>query len=195
MRNTSREDIAPRILKPLGQRMSEAIHPLSQNVFMAWCLVKAQGQLYRYLTIWRWVVSFTPRPLYSREKVPGNHYKWRLLGLTAGLDVVTKSKKSLPLKGIERSSSSPQTSRCTDWATAAKIICNNMCNIRIQNLYMDYMSRDVITTHSDYRRNLQKFQSLEDLGVVLSTTNTRYIPGYFFSLVNFIPRRHQQKNS
>jgi hypothetical protein len=26
--------------------MSAAIHPLPQYVFMAWCLVKAQGQIY-----------------------------------------------------------------------------------------------------------------------------------------------------
>jgi hypothetical protein len=32
-----------------GQRMSGAIHPLSQYAFMAWCSVKAQGQLYLYI--------------------------------------------------------------------------------------------------------------------------------------------------
>jgi hypothetical protein len=31
--------------------MSGAISPLSQYAFMAWCLVKAQGQLYLYLKI------------------------------------------------------------------------------------------------------------------------------------------------
>jgi hypothetical protein len=42
-----------------GQRMSGAIHPLPQYAFMAWCLAKAQGQLYlstfytsREETIW-----------------------------------------------------------------------------------------------------------------------------------------------
>jgi len=25
------------------------------------------------ITRWRWVVSFTPRPLYPRRKVPGTH--------------------------------------------------------------------------------------------------------------------------
>jgi hypothetical protein len=29
--------------------MSGAVHPLSQYAFMAWCSVKAQGQLYLYL--------------------------------------------------------------------------------------------------------------------------------------------------
>jgi hypothetical protein len=32
-----------------GQRMSGAIHPFPQYAFMAWCSVKAQGQLYLYL--------------------------------------------------------------------------------------------------------------------------------------------------
>jgi hypothetical protein len=48
-----------------------------QYSFMMWCSVKAQGQPYLYLqsldllrytqlpTIWRWVVSFTSRPLYT----------------------------------------------------------------------------------------------------------------------------------
>jgi hypothetical protein len=31
--------------------MSGAMHPLPQYAFMAWCLVKAQGQLYLYLTV------------------------------------------------------------------------------------------------------------------------------------------------
>jgi hypothetical protein len=30
--------------------MGGAIPPLTQYAFMAWCLVKAQGQLYLYLT-------------------------------------------------------------------------------------------------------------------------------------------------
>jgi hypothetical protein len=59
--------------------MSGAIPPLPQYALMAWCLVKAQGQLYllpfrniapRILnpgTGWKCTVSFTPRPLYPRD--------------------------------------------------------------------------------------------------------------------------------
>jgi hypothetical protein len=36
-------------IKCRGQRRSEAIPPLPQYAFMAWCPVKAQGQLYFYL--------------------------------------------------------------------------------------------------------------------------------------------------
>jgi len=32
--------------------MSEALPPLSQYAFMAWCLVKPQGQLYLYLYLY-----------------------------------------------------------------------------------------------------------------------------------------------
>jgi hypothetical protein len=44
------------------------------------------------------VVSFTPQPLYSREK--------RGLDPMAGLDAVTKTRISLPLPGIKPPSSS-----------------------------------------------------------------------------------------
>jgi hypothetical protein len=37
------------VMKCRGQRMSGAIPPLPQYAFMAWCSVKAQGQLYLYL--------------------------------------------------------------------------------------------------------------------------------------------------
>jgi hypothetical protein len=40
-----------------GQRMSGAIPRLPQYVFMAWCSVKAQGQLYLLLLPWSWFLS------------------------------------------------------------------------------------------------------------------------------------------
>jgi len=47
-----------------------------QYVFMAWCLVKYRDNFTFSFTIlnldarWRLVVSFTPRPLYPRERAP-----------------------------------------------------------------------------------------------------------------------------
>jgi len=35
-----------------GQRMCEAVPPLLQHAVMAWCLVKAQGQLYLYFNVY-----------------------------------------------------------------------------------------------------------------------------------------------
>jgi hypothetical protein len=37
--------------------MSGAIHPLSQYAFMAWCLVKAQGQPYIYIYLYLYPVT------------------------------------------------------------------------------------------------------------------------------------------
>jgi hypothetical protein len=50
-------------------------------------------------TKWRWVVSFTPRPLYPGQRAPGTHWiGW--VGPRAGLDDVEK-RKFLTLPGLE----------------------------------------------------------------------------------------------
>jgi hypothetical protein len=49
-------------------------------------------------TIWRWVVSFTPQPLYLR--VPGTHWIWGWVGSRTGPDDVGKTK-FLTLPGLE----------------------------------------------------------------------------------------------
>jgi hypothetical protein len=58
-----------------GQRMSVAIPPLPQYAFMAWCLVKAQGQLYFTLlvTTWRATVFIF---LTENWNVPGSQLKF-----------------------------------------------------------------------------------------------------------------------
>jgi hypothetical protein len=43
-------------------------------------------------TSWRWVVSFTPRPLYPAERVPGTHWIGGCVDPTAGLDDAEKRK-------------------------------------------------------------------------------------------------------
>jgi hypothetical protein len=43
-------------------------------------------------TRWRWVLSFTPRTTYPREKNPGTHCTRGWVGPTAGLDVVSNRK-------------------------------------------------------------------------------------------------------
>jgi len=40
----------------------------------------------------RWVVSFTPRPLYPVEIIYGNHWIWGRVGHRVGLDVVARRK-------------------------------------------------------------------------------------------------------
>jgi len=44
---------------------------------------------------WRWVVSLTPRPLYSRGKSPGSHRTGGRMGPRAGLDAVA-NRKNIP---------------------------------------------------------------------------------------------------
>jgi hypothetical protein len=45
---------------------------------------------------WKWMVSFTPRPLYPRERAPGTHWIGGWVDLRAGLDTVWKRKIPSP---------------------------------------------------------------------------------------------------
>jgi len=45
---------------------------------------------------WRWVVSFTPRPLYPRRTAPDTHWIGGWVGTRAGLDTVVKRKIPAP---------------------------------------------------------------------------------------------------
>jgi hypothetical protein len=51
-------------------------------------------------TSWKWVVSFTPRPFYPREKSPGAHWTGGWVDPRAGLDDVEK-RKFLTLPELE----------------------------------------------------------------------------------------------
>jgi hypothetical protein len=51
-------------------------------------------------TSWRWVVSFTSRPLYPRERDPGTHFIGGSVDPRAGLDDVWK-RRFLLLPGLE----------------------------------------------------------------------------------------------
>jgi hypothetical protein len=46
-------------------------------------------------TRWKWVVSFTPRPLYSRKRALGTHCVGNWVGLRAGLHAVVKRNEWL----------------------------------------------------------------------------------------------------
>jgi hypothetical protein len=72
-------------------------------------------------TKWRWVVRFTPRPLYPQGKSPGTHWIGGVVGPRAVLDTVVKRKIPSP----RRESNSripivqPVAQRYTDWAIRA----------------------------------------------------------------------------
>jgi hypothetical protein len=68
-------------------------------------------------TRWRWMVSFTTRPLYPRERAPSTHWIGGWVGSRAVLDAVMKKKCPAP-----RRESNPRTStfppvaqRYTQW--------------------------------------------------------------------------------
>jgi hypothetical protein len=69
-------------------------------------------------TRWRWVVSFAPLPLYSREK---NHWIWGWVGPRTDLDTM-EERKILTMPGIEpgRPAHSPSLYRlsypCSSWS-------------------------------------------------------------------------------
>jgi hypothetical protein len=65
---------------------------------------------------WRWVVSFTPRPLYSQRKNPWYPLDRRLGELQSRPGRCGEEKNFQPLPGIEHGSSSPSTSRYTNYA-------------------------------------------------------------------------------
>jgi hypothetical protein len=73
-------------------------------------------------TSWRWVVSFTPRPLYPRERDTGTHFIRGLVDPRAGLDDMEK-RKFFTLPGLELPPLlvvQPVASCYTDWAIPAQ---------------------------------------------------------------------------
>jgi hypothetical protein len=56
---------------------------------------------------WRWVVSFTPRPLYPRERAAGTRWTGGRVGPRAGLNAVTKKKNPGPCRDSNPRSSKP----------------------------------------------------------------------------------------
>jgi len=45
---------------------------------------------------WRWLVTFTPRPLYPRERAPGPHWMWVWVDPRTGLDTFKQTKIFYP---------------------------------------------------------------------------------------------------
>jgi hypothetical protein len=85
-------------------------------------------------TRWRWVVSFTPRPLYRQGKTPGTHWIGGWVGPRAVPDAVVKRKIPSPSR-----ESKPRTPifqlvarRYTDWAISGR---NYSLRYRLQDGY------------------------------------------------------------
>jgi hypothetical protein len=70
---------------------------------------------------WRWVVSFTPQPLYPQGKIPGTHWIGGWVDPRAGMDDV-KKRKFLTLLEHELRSLGCPACRCTDYAIPAQTL-------------------------------------------------------------------------
>jgi len=71
---------------------------------------------------WRWVVSFTPRPLYPAGRTPGTHRIQGWVGPSAGLDAVAKRKIPCPSREKNR----PTRCTVTIWRYSGSCNCKAM---------------------------------------------------------------------
>jgi hypothetical protein len=74
---------------------SEVIHVLNYLSTMPWKHMREWRHSSTVLdlgTRWKWVVSFTPLPLYTRGKRPGIQWRGGWVGPRVGLDAVEKRK-------------------------------------------------------------------------------------------------------
>jgi hypothetical protein len=133
---TINDSIRP-TLKPYMQYASQNLYDheiIRQKVKLSLCLTNSalrnedvwgSGCIYPHFldldTSWRWVVSFTPLPLYPRERAPGTHFIGGWVEPRAGMDDMEKWKY-FTLPGLEVPPPlvvQPVASRYTDWAIPA----------------------------------------------------------------------------
>jgi hypothetical protein len=71
------------------------------------------------------VVSFTPRPLYPRERAPGTHWIGGWVVPRAGLEVVAKKRIPSPRRELNSLTPivQPVASRYISWAIPALLTC------------------------------------------------------------------------
>jgi hypothetical protein len=141
-------------------------------------------------TRWRWVFSFTPRPLNPRGRAPSIHCIGGWVGLTTSLDAVVRRKIPSP-----RRESKPRTpilqsvaQRYTDWAITA--LCSytklpsrpvRFKKSQIIHLKYEYSNLKHISSFLGiaqwYSAGLQigwsGFNSWQGLGIFLFTTASR----------------------
>jgi len=72
-------------------------------------------------TRWRWVVSFTPRPLYHRGKSPWYPLHRRLGGPQSRSGRGGEEKNSQPLPGLKTTYYSARSPALYHWAIPAKL--------------------------------------------------------------------------
>jgi hypothetical protein len=118
-------------------------------------------------TRWRWVVSFIPRPLYPRERAPGNHWIGGWVGPRAVLNTAMV-KRTIP---SQESTPIVHTvaQRYTDWAIPA--LYSKVSNTWFQN---PILSRPHSCTHlrSSYDHDNEPSNSMNNWATVSFSRKT-----------------------
>jgi hypothetical protein len=100
------------------------MNTIESMVNLSLCLTTPLSSIGEWMYSWRWVVRFTPRPIYPQGKSPGIHWIGGWVGPVTGLDDVEK-RKFLILPGLQlRPLCHPAraASRYTDWAIPVPFI-------------------------------------------------------------------------
>jgi hypothetical protein len=124
---------------PIG-KVKVKVSPCSTNEALRQEDVWGSGCIYPHFlylgTSWRWVVTFTPLSLYSRERATGTHFIGGWVDPRAGLDDMEKWK-FFTLPGFELPTPlvvQPVASRYTVWAIQFGSFSNTCCFTQVWHL-------------------------------------------------------------
>jgi hypothetical protein len=117
-------------------------------------------------TSWRWVVNFTPRPLYPRGKSPRYSLDRRLRGPSGPVWTIWRRENSWPYRKSNSDPSvvQPVASRYTDWAIPVPKFCD-ICSskwkteVRIFLWNLRKAMQDFTVSHSRRRQFSMSQQS------------------------------------
>jgi hypothetical protein len=131
-------------------------------------------------TRWRWVVSFTPRPLYLQGKGPWCPLDRRLGGPQSRSERGGEEKNSQPLPGLEHFLIQPVAQSCTTELPSYMFICV----LRWTNLATIYTQT---RAHTHTRRSLQ-ICKMSEMAILWSPLRSSvailYTGGMHFSLLH-----------
>jgi hypothetical protein len=130
-------------------------------------------------TSWRWVVSFTPRPLYPRGKSHSTHWIGGWVGPRAGLDDVEK-RKFLTLSG--RQLRSVGGSACSQ--SLSRLLGPCLKTIKRQYIYSSIDESEVVLVFERNDAGLKKLSQVlseqtSDSSAVLNATWVRNCRQHF----------------
>jgi hypothetical protein len=126
-------------------------------------------------TNWRWMVNFTPRPLYPQERAPGIHWIGGRVNSGAGLDDVEK-RNFLTLSGLEFRPLvvQPVASRYTDWAIPAPCVSATL-TIKILRFSHSLYLRILYGSQEKIRTNISKLVSAVEMHSAFCEVETKIV--------------------